>query len=140
VIRISGDDNPVKSLLVDRTELVLDLARNYQGFLLIDKTDLVPILPIRLSELSTRERILLELGVVYMCYAGGLREHPSLAREHLSSRCSVADSGLRGRISELRKEGLIITTDNGDEITVEGIIELRKLLDKLQKSHESKEL
>lgn len=131
------NDNPVKSLLVDRTELGLEIAKEFHGFLRIDNTTYNPILPSRLSDLSTRDRILLELGVAYMCYAGNLREEWCLSREQLSTRCRVADSGLRGRLSELRSENLINTIDQGEELTVEGMIELRKLLESLRKEHEN---
>jgi len=128
VRKTTDSENPVKSLLIDRKEMMMGIAEEFQGFLRIDSTDYTPILPTRLSDLSTRNRILLELGVAYMCFVGNLAEKPSLARDQLLDRCSVADSTLRGRLSELRKEGFIVTHDEGDELTAEGMMEFKKLL------------
>ena len=136
---MTNNDNPVKSLLVDRTEIMMEIAEEFRGFLRIDNTNYAPILPIRLSDLSTRNRVLLELGVTYMCYIGKLTEKPSLAREQLLDRCNVVDSGLRARLSEIRKERLIATSGEGDELTVEGMLEFKKLLTTLKEEYDRKE-
>ena len=129
------EEGLIDSLLVDRTEIIKGIAKDFQGFLRIDNSDFSPILPIRLSHLSTRNRVLIELGVSYMCYVGKLLETPHLERQELLRRCNVADSGLRGRLSEMRNERLITSSEGGDELTVEGMLEFRKLLTTLKEEY-----
>ena len=134
---MSNED--VKQLLVDQREIALKLAVDFKGFLSIESTQHSPILPFPLSDITLKERILLELGTRYLTYSGGLQNEPALSRETLRSRTRGSDSGIRGTLSKLRTDRLVETSDMGDQITIEGLLELRKILARLKQEHQGKE-
>ena len=132
-------NDAIKELLVDKKEIALKLATKFKGFLGIEISQHFPVLPFPISDISLRERILLELGVRYLVYAGDLQNDPALPREILISRTKGSDSGIRGTLSKLRAAGLVETSDNGDQITIEGLLKLRTILSQHRQEHQRKE-
>ncbi len=129
----------IKDLLIDKREVAIQLATEFKNFLRIESSKHVPLLPIPLSDISLKNRILLELGTRYLTYAGDIQENPALSREILKTRSKGSDSGIRGTLSKLRKDGLIETSDKGDSITIEGLMELRMILLRLNEEYQQKE-
>lgn len=121
-------ESPIKKLLVDKRDVAESVASGLQGFLSINKSDYSPVLPIPLSNLSLRDRILLELGTAYLAFVGDLRKESGLSRQTLKQRCKGTDSGIRGTLSKLRTAGLVKSPEKGDEITIQGLLELRRIL------------
>lgn len=132
-------NDPIKDLLVDQKDIALQLASDFKGFLKIESSNHIPILPFPLIDITLKERILLELGTRYLAYSGGLQDIPSLPREILKNRTRGTDSGIRGTLSKLRSARFIETSDEGDQITIEGLLELRKILSVLRQEYNKKE-
>lgn len=128
-------ESPIRNLLVDKKDMAEEIALQFEGFLAIEKEGYKPVLPFPLSSINLKDRILLEIGTAFLTYAGGLREQPSIQRSVLLERCKGTSSGIRGTLSKMRSADLIKTSDEGDEITSEGLMEFKKLLTDLRKNH-----
>lgn len=125
-------NDEIQSLFVDKRTLASEIAKEASELLRIDSGSCTPILPFPLGKLKVRERILVVLGTAYFCYAGGVTKTALISREVLQKKCKIEAAALRARLSDLRKEQLVDSTSEGEEITTGGLIELRALFQQLK--------
>lgn len=126
------ENNPVKNLLVSKKEIALKLASEFEGLFGIESETYAPVLPLPSSEITLKDKIVVELGTSYIAFAGELKDKPLLARKTLLDRCRATDSGIRGTLSRMRKAGLVESSEKGEEITVEGLLEMKAILRRIK--------
>lgn len=118
----------LESLFVDKRKMALEVALEAQGVLKIDETNCMPLLPFELSEFQGWARILLELATVYLCYLREIRSKEGMSREELAQRCELKPNSLRARLSELRRDRLVDSTEGGVTITSHGLYVFQQVL------------
>lgn len=136
MIDMSNENMDIEDLFVDRESVAREISKLGKGVLRIDRNDCTPIIPLPLNNLSNSERILLELATIYLCFLSGLRNSDILSRDELEKRCRFKKDVLRARLSDLRKSGLIQSMDQGESITVRGLLEFLDLLTDIQESQD----
>ena len=129
----------MEKLFIDKSVIASEIVTEAEGFLRIDNKDCIPILPFPLDRLKTKERILVEVGTSYLCFAAGVRDVSSISRSSLQKRCRITSGALRSRLSELRILQYIESLENGEEITTMGLIQFREIIRRLKTEEASRE-
>lgn len=127
-VRKMNDAGAVDDLFVDRQYIVHQITKESKGFFYIDIEDCQPILPVALDKLTDAERILLEISTSYLCSYRDKEKSPQISRDFLKTRCRVSDTVLRARLSDLRKQGFIMTEKDGERLTTAGLLRFRDFL------------
>lgn len=124
------------SLFIDRETLAREIAATAISTLRIDSRECRPILLQTQKEMTNPERILVELAAVYLCFVAG--KHPTgyLGRDQLISRTGIKSSVLRARLSDMRSEGLIQSTEDGERIDIHGLLRFRDFLTTMKPTSE----
>lgn len=125
-----------EELFVDRETVAQEITELGRGLLRIERRDCSPILPNALDNLSVQESILLELATILICSMAGNRQSDLLTRDELVNRCHVKQEVLRARLSDLRKDHMIESLEQGETITVRGLLEVKEILLDMKKEYE----
>ena len=135
----SKESEALESIFVDQRKLAIEIALEAKDVFSIDNTECIPILPYPTSELKSWAHLLVELATAYICYIGKHRDSASLSREVLMERCRLKSDVLRARLSELRRDRYVRSTDEGEMITTHGLLAFRDFIRELKLEHSSEE-
>jgi CRP-like cAMP-binding protein len=122
----------VEDLLISKEDALKCLARLAKAFISIERETGRPVYKIDASRLTQKDRLVMELVTDCLYGMAGLSNGKS-DRVVLAERTGIKRAIINARFKELKDEGWIKPTRDGDELTTKGLVKATELMQRLQR-------